>query len=436
MSIPVNLTVPTISGTPKEGVTLTSTPGTWTNNPTSFRYQWANSMGQILGATQPTYVLVSADVGLLIQLFVVAINSSGASVVAKSAGIGPVTAADPVLAFPGQPGNLVGHTAAPGYPGSLTPMSINGPFVNGTAGNPTVYSFKDFDGGTGGLYLDGSRQYIKFVGCRFQSNSLNSSNISTAGAIGITWDFCTISPRVALVAAPPSPAWPASGAGQGSATTAPPTLYQIPYIKGYQYGLNLSTAGAGGPYTITNCDIWGFQNAITFYGTAQPIIVDNCWIHDCPDQGTADGDPQSAHQDGPGYLNAGVGPTNLQITHCTIAAIANGNGLAFQGGSPSANGMTIDRCFIAGWAVPIFLGGVINTKFTNNILGSDLPYRFVIVHSDYTTAFRANGNMWSGNKFRKLAGTVPYPGAVPQWTSGQDGYFIWPDGLLRVTDFT
>jgi hypothetical protein len=37
---PVNSSPPTISGTPQVGQTLTSTTGTWTNNPTSYARQW------------------------------------------------------------------------------------------------------------------------------------------------------------------------------------------------------------------------------------------------------------------------------------------------------------------------------------------------------------------------------------------------------------
>ena len=37
---PVNSTLPSISGTPEPGGTLTATTGTWTNSPTCYTYQW------------------------------------------------------------------------------------------------------------------------------------------------------------------------------------------------------------------------------------------------------------------------------------------------------------------------------------------------------------------------------------------------------------
>jgi hypothetical protein len=37
---PVNTAVPTITGTPAVGETLTGQDGTWANNPATFEYRW------------------------------------------------------------------------------------------------------------------------------------------------------------------------------------------------------------------------------------------------------------------------------------------------------------------------------------------------------------------------------------------------------------
>ena len=70
LSPPANTAPPVISGTPRDGSTLTSTAGSWTGSqPVTFAYQWrrCNSSGascaDIAGASSPSYTLVPADVG-------------------------------------------------------------------------------------------------------------------------------------------------------------------------------------------------------------------------------------------------------------------------------------------------------------------------------------------------------------------------------------
>jgi hypothetical protein len=82
-SMPVNTSPPTISGVPLQGQTLTASPGSWTNSPTSFiqRWQRCNSAGScswIAGAGGQTYILQAGDVGDTISVQVTAINAGGA----------------------------------------------------------------------------------------------------------------------------------------------------------------------------------------------------------------------------------------------------------------------------------------------------------------------------------------------------------------------
>jgi hypothetical protein len=82
---PVNTTLPTISGTPRVGQTLTASNGTWTNSPTAYQYQWqrcrADGAGcvAVAGATEKTYVLVAADAGRTMRVRVLAVNADGAT---------------------------------------------------------------------------------------------------------------------------------------------------------------------------------------------------------------------------------------------------------------------------------------------------------------------------------------------------------------------
>jgi len=88
---PVSLTVPVISGTAQEGQTLTSTTGTWDNDPASFTFQWQRGTSNIGGATSSTYLIVSADIGSTLRCVVTATNGIGATS-ANSANTGTVMA--------------------------------------------------------------------------------------------------------------------------------------------------------------------------------------------------------------------------------------------------------------------------------------------------------------------------------------------------------
>ena len=83
-SAPQRTGTPTVSGTPKQGQTLTVSNGSWTGKqPITFTYQWlrcnnnGDSCADIPGATKQTYTLASADVGATMRARVTAKNSDG-----------------------------------------------------------------------------------------------------------------------------------------------------------------------------------------------------------------------------------------------------------------------------------------------------------------------------------------------------------------------
>jgi hypothetical protein len=82
---PANTTRPAITGKLHAGDTLTCAPGTWSNTPGSYTYQWSRDGTPIAGATGSTYRIVSLDEGEKLTCTVTAKNSLGAS--------GPVTSA-------------------------------------------------------------------------------------------------------------------------------------------------------------------------------------------------------------------------------------------------------------------------------------------------------------------------------------------------------
>jgi lysophospholipase L1-like esterase len=84
-SPPVNNGLPTISGTAQQGQTLTASNGSWTNNPTSYSYQWrrcdssGSSCADIGTATTNTYTPTNTDVGSTLRIDVTASNAGGPS---------------------------------------------------------------------------------------------------------------------------------------------------------------------------------------------------------------------------------------------------------------------------------------------------------------------------------------------------------------------
>jgi hypothetical protein len=82
-ALPVNLTVPTISGVAQRTVTLTSTQGSWGGLGNSYAYQWQRSTDagstwtSIAGAIGSTYTLAVADEGATVHVLVTATNADG-----------------------------------------------------------------------------------------------------------------------------------------------------------------------------------------------------------------------------------------------------------------------------------------------------------------------------------------------------------------------
>jgi hypothetical protein len=85
---PFNIELPTVVGNPAVGQTLAAAPGTWTNGPTGYSYQWlrclprsslhpGNYCTPISGAAQSTYTTTTTDRGQYLRVTVAATNPSG-----------------------------------------------------------------------------------------------------------------------------------------------------------------------------------------------------------------------------------------------------------------------------------------------------------------------------------------------------------------------
>ncbi len=112
--VPVNITVPIISGTLEIGELLTTTNGTWTNSPTSFTYKWLRDDVVIVGQTASTYTTVLADGDAIIKSQVIATDGGLPSLPAESVGSSilglPVNTVIPVVTGTTGEGDLLTTT--------------------------------------------------------------------------------------------------------------------------------------------------------------------------------------------------------------------------------------------------------------------------------------------------------------------------------------
>jgi hypothetical protein len=104
--------VPTISGTPQVGTSLSVDPGQWSPRWALFTYQWLANGEVIAGATEDDYTPTVADIGKTIAVQVTGSSDGLADGSVTSAGTGPVTAASG-----GTPTPAVSNTNPPSISG-------------------------------------------------------------------------------------------------------------------------------------------------------------------------------------------------------------------------------------------------------------------------------------------------------------------------------
>jgi hypothetical protein len=144
---PVSTAPPAISGTPRAGQALTTSAGTWTGSPTSYAYQWGRcdaaggECSSIAGATSPTYVPVTADVGSTLRVAVRATNAGGSTTATSAATV--AVAAAVVNAAPA-------NVALPTISGTAQQGQTLTAAVGAWANEPTRFSYRWRRCGTSG----------------------------------------------------------------------------------------------------------------------------------------------------------------------------------------------------------------------------------------------------------------------------------------------
>ncbi|MGE0879349.1 MAG: hypothetical protein AB7O61_11935, partial [Acidimicrobiia bacterium] len=242
---PVNTALPTISGTAREGLTLTASSGTWTNSPTSYAYQWRRcdssglNCGNV-GGGGSTYVPSATDIGSTIRVIVTATNGIGPTSATSNA-TAVVTAGAPV------------NTALP----AITGVAQQGQTLTASSGSWT-----------------NSPTSFAYQWRRCDSTGNNCTNVGTnatsyvlvAGDVGSTI-------RVVVTATNPAGPTAATSAQTALVSSGPPTNSVLPTISGTTQQGQTLTASSGSwtnsptsfAYQWRRCDSTG--NNCTNVGT-------------------------------------------------------------------------------------------------------------------------------------------------------------------------
>lgn len=257
--------------------------------------------------------------------------------------------------WPGQLGNPVGHTAAPGWPGSFTGNALysapSNPctypqFCTGLGGsgivNGTTYSFVDINNTdrsvstytTRGGGLAGSAiTNVTFLGFRFQGNWKGGPLVNTAVNNSIiTFKYCTFCPRLdqGFQTNPRGNGvwlqntWPSDAAGLGIPTGFPGEAFtRQDYMINQDFSsgdcaINLNTGG--GTITFDHCDIWGSQGQAGSIrinsASVTNVVVRDCWIHALACDAPYRWDTNMTYN-----TNSGIGPDSAR--NAGVAGVAH-----------------------------------------------------------------------------------------------------------------
>jgi hypothetical protein len=92
IAVPVCDDVPVVTGDGSVGATLSCTMGNWSNEPTSYAYQWQRD-GEPVGTDAADYTVVAADAGKSIACVVTATNGNGSTTAPASNAVSIAAAA-------------------------------------------------------------------------------------------------------------------------------------------------------------------------------------------------------------------------------------------------------------------------------------------------------------------------------------------------------
>jgi hypothetical protein len=136
---PTNSSPPVITGTASVGATLGCSPGTWSNGPTSYTYDWQRDEVPIPGATTSTYTVTKDDIGHALACAVTASNAAGSGEAIVEAGTVPAGAEGGGSGTPNmEPRGGGGTTTSQGGGGSAVVAGQSGPSASAVQAALTV----------------------------------------------------------------------------------------------------------------------------------------------------------------------------------------------------------------------------------------------------------------------------------------------------------
>ena len=197
--VPVNTALPAVSGTSRDGQTLTASSGSWAGTePITYAYQWQSCNGSgedctnISGATSSSYMLGPSNVGSTLDVVVTAKNAIG-----STSATSPVTAV--VAAIP--PSN----TALPTITGTATDgQTLMASTGSWTGTPPLSYSYQwqscngagescaNVSGATGSTYLLGHGDVGNTLRVVVTASNAGGSVASASEATGVVASGFTV----------------------------------------------------------------------------------------------------------------------------------------------------------------------------------------------------------------------------------------------------
>jgi hypothetical protein len=188
---PVDVLAPSVSGSAVDGQTLTTSDGTWLDNPSFYTYQWqdcsSSSCTDIAGATASSYTLTDMDIGRTVRSVATASNDAGSA------------SADSVLTSSVAPPPAPANTVAPSVSGSTVQGQTLSTSNGSWSSKPTMFSYEWQDcnssgtscstiaGANGSQYILAAADVGRTVhSVVTASNAGGSSSASSTASVAVT----------------------------------------------------------------------------------------------------------------------------------------------------------------------------------------------------------------------------------------------------------